>query len=300
GLIQGQFKCSQNEYKIFGLTQTQKGQITRTLENLCRYGYIYKADTKGGHKLMNVYGFKNYDVIAPYFHENTDTRYQTDTKQVANRYESDTKQISNRYSIKNKNIEIDKELEKENLPHLNSLGGGVEGETSIFQERMKKIEKDGQQFVNIWNQKTGRSDFMDDKIKKMLYNMIETVDIEKFTERVETFNKAIQLLKTSNFKKYLYFRIDLFDFGLFLQHINKFYGELEDVFSMLCIDSERDRVKNKIRGILSPPEKNETSNLTLSQSNTSQSNISPPSQETITRMKEIKTRFTNKLTTFTS
>jgi hypothetical protein len=53
----------------------------------------------------------------------------------------------------------------------------------------------------------------------------------------------------------LYYHLEHFDLGTFLQHINKFYGTLDQIIGQLALENERKRMMSKIRNILSPPAK---------------------------------------------
>jgi hypothetical protein len=152
---------------------------------------------------------------------------------------------------------------------------------------MFKVENEGQLFISNRNTLTGRNDRMDEKTKKALYNIIEAITLEDFISRISVFAKVLTITKEHRLGKYLFFKIEFFDLGEFLNHINKFYGTLDDVFGRLTIEEERKHVVSKVRAILSPPKK-EPEKAT-----------DPPNEEAKERIKEFKDRLRKKLT-FTS
>ncbi|MEI6425878.1 MAG: hypothetical protein WCO66_00850 [Candidatus Absconditabacteria bacterium] len=278
GLDQGEFTLSKNEYANFGLQQSQSGKIVRAIDKLISLGFMKKSDKKTATKQSAIYRLANYEVIAPYLIE-----------QPPNSQGIDTKQSSNSHNNKILNTR-DKKLEKRNIPtsSLNSIGGGVEGEPDGFKQRMLKVENEGQEFIANRNALTGRNDRMDDKTKKALYNIIDSITLQDFISRISIFTKVLNLIKEHRLSKYLFFKIEHFDLGEFLKHINKFYGTLEDVFARITIEQERKHVTSKIRSILSPP------------TSPPEKETAPLSQEAKDRIKEIKSRFTKKVTSFTS
>ena len=249
-LQQWEFKMSRNEYGFFGLDKTQSGQITRALDNLIRHGLITKSDIKAGRKQINVYRFTTYDIIAPYLQAQTANEQQTDTKQSSSRQQSDTKQSESEHSKKNKIKNKNKDIEKDYLPSLIVKEGVLGGDGDNFKKIMNVVEKEGLQFLKIWNAITGRSDLMDEKIKKGLYNIIESVSLSQFTKRVELFQSARTLIETEKLQKYLYYKIELYDCGMFLGQINTFYGDLLSVFEKIILDQDRKPTMSKIKSFI--------------------------------------------------
>lgn len=255
-LQQGEFKFSRNEYKMYGLDANQSWQLTRAIENLVRHGFITKSDSKAGRKQINVYRFANYDVIAPYLADQTADSQQTDTNQTGSRHPPDRIQTPNGHSKKNKkeNKMIDKEWDDPSSS-LNSIGGGVEGENDLFKTTMTRVETEGIQFIQVRNTITNRKDRMDDKVKKSLYNIITAITLDEFTQRVDAYDKLLKIITEHRLWGYLYYHLEHFDLGTFLQHINKFYGTLDQIIGQLALENERKRMMSKIRNILSPPAK---------------------------------------------
>ena len=241
---------SRNEYGFFGLDKTQSGQITRALENLIRHGLITKSDIKAGRKQINVYRFTTYDIIAPYLQEQTANEHQTDTKQSSNRQQSVTKQSEYEHSKKSKIKNKNKDIEQEYPPSLIVKEGVLGGDGDNFKKIMNVVEKEGIQFLKIWNTITGRSDLMDEKIKKGLYNIIESVSLSQFAKRVELFQSARTLIETEKLQKYLYYKIELYDCGMFLGQINTFYGDLLSVFEKIILDQDRKPTMSKIKSLI--------------------------------------------------
>ena len=249
-LQQGEFKMSRNEYAFFGLNPSQSWQITRALENLIRHGFITKSDNKAGRKQINVYRFTTYDIIAPYLQEQTANEQQADTKQAGVRQQADTNQTANRHSKKNKKESKDRELEKDYLPSLIVKEGVLGGDGDNFKKIMNVVEKEGVKFLKLWNAITGRSDLMDEKIKKGLYNIIESVSLSQFEKRVELFQSARMLIETEKLQKYLYYKIELYDCGMFLGQINTFYWDLLSVFEKIILDQDRKPTMSKIKSLI--------------------------------------------------
>ena len=278
GLDQWEFTLSKNEYANFGLQQSQSWKVVRALDKLISLWFMKKSDKKTATKQSAIYRLANYEIIAPYLIE-----------QPPNSQGIDTKQSSNSHNNKILNTR-DKKLEKRNIPtsSLNSIGGGVEGEPDGFKQRMLKVENEGQEFIANRNALTGRNDRMDEKTKKALYNIIDSITLQDFISRISIFTKVLNLIKEHRLSKYLFFKIEHFDLWEFLKHINKFYGTLEDVFARITIEQERKHVISKIRSILSPP------------TSPPEKETAPLSQEAKDRINEIRSRFTKKVTSFTS
>lgn len=255
-LEQGEFKFSRNEYKMYGLDQKQSWQLTRAIDNLIRHGFIAKSDKKAGRKQINVYRFMNYDIIAPYLADQTSNSQQSNTNQTGNRHPPVRVQTENGHSRKSKkeNKRLDREWEYPSSS-LNSIGGGVEGEDDSFKATMIKVESEGTQFIQAWNTLTNRQDRMDDKVKKSLYNIINAIHLADFTQRVEAYRKLLSIIQEHRLWGYMYYHLEHFDLWTFLQHINKFYGTLDQIAGQLAVESERKRMMSKIRTILSPPSK---------------------------------------------
>ncbi len=249
-LQQGEFKMSRNEYAFFGLNPSQSWQITRALENLIRHGFITKSDNKAGRKQINVYRFTTYDIIAPYLQEQTANEQQADTKQAGARQQADTSQTANRHSKKNKKESKEIELEKDYLPSLIVKEGVLGGDGDNFKKIMNVVEKEGVKFLKLWNAITGRSDLMDEKIKKGLYNIIESVSLSQFEKRVELFQSARMLIETEKLQKYLYYKIELYDCGMFLGQFNTFYWDLLSVFEKIILDQDRKPTMSKIKSLI--------------------------------------------------
>ncbi|HMY80879.1 MAG TPA: hypothetical protein PK048_03475 [Candidatus Absconditabacterales bacterium] len=250
GLQQGEFKMSRNEYAIFGLDQTQSGQITRALENLIRYGFIHKSDTKAGRKQINVFRFATYDIIAPYLSEQTSNRQQANRSQTAHRQEADNNQTRSEHSRKNKSKKIESDREGESSSSLIVKEGVLGGDGDNFKIIMNHVEREGTKFLKLWNTMTARSDLMDEKIKKGLYNIIESISLSQFQSRVTLFQNVRHLIETHKLQKYLYYRIELYDCGMFLGQINTFYGDEISVFEKIIIDQDRKTTMSKIKALI--------------------------------------------------
>ena len=95
---------------------------------------------------------------------------------------------------------------------------------------MFKVENEGQEFIANRNTLTGRNDRMDEKTKKALYNIVGVITLDDFVSRITTFVNVLKICKEYRLGRFLFFKIEFFDFGEFLNHINKFYGDLEEVF----------------------------------------------------------------------
>lgn len=276
-LEQWEFTLSKNEYATFGLQSSQSWKVARALEKLISLWFMKKCDKKTATKQSTIYRLLDYEIITPYFIEQPPNSHEIDIKQSANSHNNKILDTRN------------KKLDKRNNPtsSLNSIGGGLEGEKDWYKQRMFKVENEWKEFILNRNTLTGRNDRMDEKTKKALYNIIETITLEDFISRISVFAKVLNITKEHRLGKYLFFKIEFFDLGEFLNHINKFYGTLDDVFGRLTIEQERKHVVSKVRAIISPPPR------------IPEKWTDPPiSQEAKDRIKEIKDRLIKK-TTFT-
>lgn len=91
---------------------------------------------------------------------------------------------------------------------------------------MQQVETQGQEFVQIWNQITGRDDRMQKNVKQGLFDLIRAVSLDKFRSRVEIYQQVKQLCEKHQLARYLTNpALVSFDLGEFLAHINCFYGD---------------------------------------------------------------------------
>lgn len=114
---------------------------------------------------------------------------------------------------------------------------------------MQQVETQGQQFVQIWNQITGRDDRMQKNVKQGLFDLIRAVSLDKFRSRVEIYQQVKQLCEKHQLARYLTnSALVSFDFGEFLTNINCFYGNsVAEVLEKRTKDDYKKLVLRKVR-----------------------------------------------------
>lgn len=91
-----------------------------------------------------------------------------------------------------------------------------------YQAQMQIVESEGQKFVDIWNQITGREDRMQKSVKQGLFDLIPRVSLDKFRYRVVIYQQARSLCREHKLDRYLTAPVAGFDLSEFLNHINAF------------------------------------------------------------------------------
>ncbi|EAY29421.1 hypothetical protein [Microscilla marina] len=114
---------------------------------------------------------------------------------------------------------------------------------------MQQVETQGQQFVQIRNQITGRDDRMQKNVKQGLFDLIRAVSLDKFRLRVEIYQQVKQLCEKHQLTRYLTNpTLVSFDLGEFLTHINCFYGDsVEQILEKRIKDDYKKIVLRKVR-----------------------------------------------------
>ena len=231
GLVQGEFKLAYNDYPIFWLKLGSKKQLARAIEWLIKYGMLVKTDKKVGLKRINVYRLQTLEIIAPYFYQWPSNGHQTTLKRPLSDTQAawwwpskDTQPtpVINRYQKKEENREIDTRIKKAEVsPKKFVKGDGLEGGKS-YQAQMQLVESQGQEFVDIWNQTTGREDRMQKSVKQGLFDLIPGVSLDKFRYRVAIYEQVRTLCEQHKLDRYLTFPVADFDLSEFLANINSF------------------------------------------------------------------------------
>lgn len=65
--------------------------------------------------------------------------------------------------------------------------------------------------------------------------------IKDFLARLKLFIETQRIVKEMKLDKYLYHKVHLYDFAQFLENMNRFYGNIEEIFAKIGTDQEYDK-----------------------------------------------------------
>ena len=93
-----------------------------------------------------------------------------------------------------------------------------------YMNGMRNVEIRWKQLINKWNSITHREEFMNEELKKALYNL-QSIPISTFEERVTKYQSLCDRIKENKAEKLFYYPIWERDLLKFISKINLFYWD---------------------------------------------------------------------------
>jgi len=102
-----------------------------------------------------------------------------------------------------------------------------------YMNGMRNVEIRWKQLINKWNSITHREEFMNEELKKALYNL-QSIPISTFEERVTKYQSLCDRIKENKAEKLFYYPIWERDLLKFISKINLFYWDDSIIISKIA------------------------------------------------------------------
>ena len=102
-----------------------------------------------------------------------------------------------------------------------------------YMNGMRNVEIRWKQLINKWNSITHREEFMNEELKKALYNL-QSIPISTFEERVAKYQSLCDRIKENKAEKLFYYPIWERDLLKFISKINLFYWDDSIIISKIA------------------------------------------------------------------
>lgn len=157
------------------------------------------------------------------------TTHQQVKQQVKNNEEEDN--ISKDILLEEE-VEV-KEKEKNSQPPQPSPLTVEQSARINYMNGMRNVEVRWKQLINRWNKITGKEEFMNEEIKKSIYNL-QWIPLETFEDRVKKYQFICDKIKETKSEKLFYYPIWEWDLLKFISKINLFYWEDSIIISKIA------------------------------------------------------------------
>ena len=131
-------------------------------------------------------------------------------------------------------IEVEKENKEKDSTSTTIQNIVTEQSARIsYMNGMRNVEIRWKQLINKWNSITHREEFMNEELKKALYNL-QSIPISTFEERVTKYQSLCDRIKENKAEKLFYYPIWERDLLKFISKINLFYWDDSIIISKIA------------------------------------------------------------------
>ena len=131
-------------------------------------------------------------------------------------------------------IEVEKENKEKDSTSTTIQNIVTEQSARIsYMNGMRNVEIRWKQLINKWNSITHREEFMNEELKKALYNL-QSIPISTFEERVVKYQSLCDRIKENKAEKLFYYPIRERDLLKFISKINLFYWDDSIIISKIA------------------------------------------------------------------
>lgn len=131
-------------------------------------------------------------------------------------------------------IEVEKENKEKDSTSTTIQNIVTEQSARIsYMNGMRNVEIRWKQLINKWNSITHREEFMNEELKKALYNL-QSIPISTFEERVAKYQSLCDRIKENKAEKLFYYPIWERDLLKFISKINLFYWDDSIIISKIA------------------------------------------------------------------
>lgn len=131
-------------------------------------------------------------------------------------------------------IEVEKENKEKDSTSTTIQNIVTEQSARIsYMNGMRNVEIRWKQLINKWNSITHRKEFMNEELKKALYNL-QSIPISTFEERVTKYQSLCDRIRENKAEKLFYYPIREWDLLKFISKINLFYWDDSIIISKIA------------------------------------------------------------------
>lgn len=159
----------------------------------------------------------------------------TETKNKPNETQKNQEKEKEKEKEK-ENMEVKEENKEEKNPPTSTTIQNIVTEQSArisYMNGMRNVEIRWKQLINKWNSITHREEFMNEELKKALYNL-QSIPISTFEERVTKYQSLCDRIKENKAEKLFYYPIWERDLLKFISKINLFYWDDSIIISKIA------------------------------------------------------------------
>lgn len=177
------------------------------------------SEAKSKAKIWNQNAVKNWEKVAK-----QNKTQQDKTKQNEEEVEEEVEE----------EIEVEKENKEKDSTSTTIQNIVTEQSARIsYMNGMRNVEIRWKQLINKWNSITHREEFMNEELKKALYNL-QSIPISTFEERVTKYQSLCDRIKENKAEKLFYYPIREWDLLKFISKINLFYWDDSIIISKIA------------------------------------------------------------------
>ena len=134
-----------------------------------------------------------------------------------------------------KEVEVEKENKEKDSTTSTTIQDIVTEQSAriSYMNGMRNVEIRWKQLINKWNSITHREEFMNEELKKALYNL-QSIPISTFEERVTKYQSLCDRIKENKAEKLFYYPIWERDLLKFISKINLFYWDDSIIISKIA------------------------------------------------------------------
>lgn len=164
---------------------------------------------------------------------NTENKSKTTHQQVKQQVKNNEEEDNISKDILLEEEEEVKEKEKNSQPPQPSPLTVEQSARINYMNGMRNVEVRWKQLINRWNKITGKEEFMNEEIKKSIYNL-QWIPLETFEDRVKKYQFICDKIKETKSEKLFYYPIWEWDLLKFISKINLFYWEDSIIISKIA------------------------------------------------------------------